>query len=175
MFIKTPGRENSLRIWDEIKNIIYATEANSWQPLILRKSPKKVDPILSFIFLVLWLAALVLSLGSITYLLTLLNLTFISQSIFIFFLLIVSFICFRINQTAHVYTLQTDRQGVSSVLFDFFFLPVIHAGRRLTENISKINVILFFFDLFIETPFKVIFSFFEQWFVFLKTQREKLG
>lgn len=175
MFIKTPSRENSIRIWDKIKNIIYASEASSWEPLILRKSPKKVDPILSFIFIVLWLAALVLSLGSITYLLTLLNLTFISQSIFIFFLLIVSFICFRINQTAHVYTLQTDKQGVSSVLFDFFFLPVIHAGRRLTENISKINVILFFFDLLIETPFKVIFSFFEQWFVFLKTQREKLG
>ncbi len=175
MFIKTPDRDNSIRIWDKIKNILYISDPNSWQPLILKKSGKKVDPILSFIFLLLWLAALVLSLGSITYILTILNFTFISQVIFLFFLMIVSFICFRINQTAHVYSLHTENQGFSSVLFDFFFLPIIHAGRRLTENISKINVILFFFDLFIETPFKVIFSFFEQWFVFLRTQREKLG
>lgn len=175
LFIKTPGRENSLRIWDKIKSIIYVSGPNSWQPLILRKSPKKVDPILSFIFIVLWFAALILTLGSIVYILTWLNFTLVSQAIFVFFLLIVSFICYRINQTAHVYSMQTDKQSLGFVLFDFFFLPVIHAGRRLTENISKINVILFFFDLFIETPFKVIFSFFEQWFIFLRTQREKLG
>lgn len=175
LFIKTPDRDNSLRVWDKIKSIIYISDQNAWQPLVLRKSGKKVDPLLSFIFVVLWLAALVLSLGSIVYVLTLLNMTFVSQTIFIFFLMIVSFICYRINQTAHVYTLQTDKQSFNSVLFDFFFLPVIHAGRRLTENISRINVILFFFDLLIETPFKVIFGFFEQWFIFLRTQREKLG
>lgn len=175
LFIKTPDRENSIRIWDRIKTILYESDPKSWQPLVLRKAGKKVDPILSFMFVVLWLAALVLTLGSITYVLSVLNLTIVSQFIFIFFLLIVSFICYRINQTANVYTLQTDKQSFSSVFFDFFFLPIIHAGRRLTENISKINVILFFFDLFIETPFKVIFAFFEQWFIFLRTQREKLG
>ena len=175
LFIKTPDRDNSLRIWDKIKSIIYTTGQDAWQPLVLRKAGKKVDPILSFIFIVLWLAALVLTLGSIVYALTLLNMTIVSQTVFIFFLLIVSFICYRINQTAHVYSLQTDKQSFKSVLFDFFFLPIIHAGRRLTENISKINIILFFFDLLIETPFKVIFGFFEQWFIFLRTQREKLG
>lgn len=175
LFIKTPGRENSLRIWDKIKGIIYASDPNSWQPLILRQSPKKVDPILSLIFTILWLVALILTLGSIVYVLTWLNFSFISQGIFLFFLMIVSFICYRISQTAHVYSLQTEKQSLTGILFDFFFLPVVHAGRRLTENISKINVILFFFDLFIETPFKVIFSFFEQWFIFLRTQREKLG
>lgn len=175
LFIKTPDRENSIRIWERIKTILYESDPKSWQPLVMRKSGKKVDPILSFIFVVLWLGALVLTLGSITYVLSVLNLTIVSQFIFIFFLMIVSFICYRINQTANVYTLQTDKQSFSSVFFDFFFLPIIHAGRRLTENISKINVILFFFDLFIETPFKVIFAFFEQWFIFLRTQREKLG
>lgn len=175
LFIKTPDKDNSIRIWEKIKTIIYEGDANSWQPLVLRKTGTRVDPILSFTFIVLWLIALVLSLGTIIYGLSLIRLTLISQAVFIFFLLIVSFICYRINQTAHVYTMQTDKQSFKSVLFDFFFLPVIHAGRRLTENISKINVILFFFDLLIETPFKVIFAFFEQWFIFLRTQREKLG
>lgn len=175
IFIKTPDKENSSRIWDKIKTIIYESGQDSWQPLVLRKVNKKVEPVLSFIFIILWLVALILTLGTIVYILTLLNLTFVSQSVFIFFLLIVSFICYRINQTAHKYTLYTDKQSFSGVFFDFFFLPIIHAGRRLTENISKINIILFFFDLLIETPFKIIFGFFEQWFIFLRTQREKLG
>ncbi len=174
LFIKTPDRENSIRIWDKIKTILYQGNAN-WQPLILKKNTTNVDPVMNFIFLTLWVSALVLSLGSIIYILTLLHFKFISQGIFIFFLMIVSFICFRINQTAHLYTVTTDKHSFGSVLFDFFFVPVIQAGRRLTENISKINVFLFFFDLFIETPFKVIFGFFEQWFIFLRAQREKLG
>lgn len=175
LFIKTPDRENSSRIWDKIKGILYEQDENSWQPLVLRKSGTRIDPVMNFIFGALWLAALVLTLGSIIYVLTLLNMTFISQTIFIFFLLIVSFICYRINQTAHMYTVESDKHSFKSVLFDFFFVPVIQAGRRLTENISKINLILFIFDLFIETPFKVIFAFFEQWFLFLRSQREKLG
>ncbi|MDZ4786749.1 MAG: hypothetical protein SGJ02_11810 [bacterium] len=175
LFIKTPDRENSARIWDKIKTIIYEGEEKGWQPLVLKKNTTRIDPIMNFTFITLWLAALVLTMGSIVYVLTLLNFKFISQGIFIFFLMIVSFICYRINQTAHMYTLQADRQNFKSVLFDFFFVPVIHAGRRLTENISKINIFLFFFDMFIETPFKVIFGFFEQWFIFLRTQREKLG
>jgi hypothetical protein len=77
--------------------------------------------------------------------------------------------------TAHMYTISDDKQSLASVLFDFLFMPFIHLGRQLTENISRINIILFFFDMFIETPFKVIFAFFEQWFLFLRTQREKLG
>ncbi len=175
LFIKTPDRENSMRIWDKIKTIIYESGANTWQPMVMRKTATRIDPVMNFIFIALWLAALVLSMGTIIYLLTWLNFKFISQSVFIFFLMIVSFICYRINQTAHMYSLQTDKHSFGSVLFDFFFVPVIQAGRRLTENISKINVFLFFFDLFIETPFKVIFGFFEQWFIFLRTQREKLG
>lgn len=174
LFIKTPDRENSIRIWDKIRTILY--EGNeSWQPLILKKNTTSIDPVMNFVFITLWLAALVLSLGTILYILTFLHFKFISQGIFIFFLMIVSFICYRINQTAHMYTVSSDKHSFKSVLFDFFFVPVIQAGRRLTENISKINVFLFFFDLFIETPFKVIFGFFEQWFLFLRAQRDKLG
>ena len=74
-----------------------------------------------------------------------------------------------------MYTISDEKQNLKSVFFDFFFVPFIDLGRHLTENISKLNLIIFVFDLIIETPFKVIFSFFEQWFLYLRTQREKLG
>ena len=53
-------------------------------------------------------------------------------------------------------------------------MPFIQVGRRLTTAISQINIVLFIFDFIIEAPFKGIFAFFEQWFLFLRTQREKL-
>lgn len=174
LFIKTPGKENSIKILERIRQIVYLNEVNFVQPLNLKKS-KKIDPVLNLMFILLWLLAFSLSLGAVIFVLTWFNFNIISQGIFIFFLAIVSFISYRISQTAHMYTLLEGRQSLWSLLFDFFFMPIIHLGRNLTENISKINLLLIIFDILIETPFKGIFAFFEQWFLFLRTQREKLG
>ena len=73
-----------------------------------------------------------------------------------------------------MYVIKDKKEDVGSVLVDFFFMPFIQIGKRLTLAISQINIILFIFDFIIETPFKGIFAFFEQWFLFLRTQREKL-
>lgn len=172
LFIKTPGKDNSERVFERIYQILFTPQ--ELHPLTIKK-PRRSDPIMDLVFVILWLFALSIGLGSIIYVLSWLGFNPVSQFIFIFFLAIVSFISFRINQTASMYTLAEDKQSVKSVLFDFFFMPFIHLGRSLTENISKLNLVLFFFDLVIETPFKVLFSFFEQWFFYLRTQREKLG
>ena len=175
LLIKTPDRENSIRIWEKIKTILFESPETTVLPLIVKKATSKVDPLLNLIFVILWTSAFLVTMGMIIYVLTLLNFNFISQAIFLFFLTIVSFISYRISQTAQMYALALEKPNIKSVLFDFFFTPVIQMGRQLTENISKINIILFVFDMFIETPFKTIFAFFEQWFLFLRTQREKLG
>ena len=73
-----------------------------------------------------------------------------------------------------MYIIKDRKENLGSLFFDFFFMPVIQVGRRITLGISQINVLLFMFDFIIETPFKGIFAFFEQWFLFLRTQREKL-
>ncbi len=174
LLIKTPGRENSVKILERIHQIIYNPE-NLDQKLMIKKAPPPLNPLLNGMFILLWLLAFTLSFGVIIYVLSALKFNFISQSVFIFFLAIVSFISYRINQTANMYTISRDRQNISNVLFDFFFMPVIQVGRDLTENISKLNLFLFVFDFIIEAPFKGIFAFFEEWFLYLRTQREKLG
>ncbi len=73
-----------------------------------------------------------------------------------------------------MYIMKEKKENLGSLLFDFFFMPLIQVGRRLTLGITQINIFLFIFDFIIETPFKGIFAFFEQWFLFLRTQREKL-
>lgn len=173
--ITTPGRENSFKILGKIKTVLYDNVPKLDPPLVLKVAPKKVDPILSMLFIIFWLLAFFLSFGAIVFVLTNLHFNLVSQAVFLFFLAIVSFITYRIYQTAHMYTVRERKENLSTVLFDFFFMPFIHVGRRLTLGISQINIFLFIFDFIIEAPFKSMFGFFEQWFLYLRTQREKLG
>lgn len=175
LMIKTPGKDNSIKILERIHAIVYNTNPYLLPSIVLKKAPPKMNPLLNFVFIFLWVVAIVITLGSIVFVLHTLNFNAVSQAVFIFFLLIVSFISFRINQTAHMYTVSEGKQNLKSVAVDFLFMPVVHLGRNLTENISKLNLFLFVFDYIIEAPFKGIFAFFEEWFLYLRTQREKLG
>lgn len=172
--IKTPTRENSLRILRKINTILYDDPLTLDSPLIVSKKPKRTDPMLWSLFILLWLTTFALSFGAIVFLLTKLHVNPFSQGVFVFFLAIVSFVSYRINRTANSYILKDRKENFGSLVSDFFFMPFIQVGSRLTLAISQINIILFIFDFIIETPFKGIFAFFEQWFLFLRTQREKL-
>lgn len=172
--IKTPSRENSMKILKKVNTILYDESPQLDNPLVIKKKPGKTSPVLWVVFILLWLATFVLSFGAMVFILTKFNVNPLSQVIFVFFLAIVSFVSFRINRTAHMYIIKEKKDNLRSLVFDFFFMPIIQVGRRLTLSISQLNIILFMFDFIIETPFKGIFAFFEQWFLFLRTQREKL-
>ncbi len=174
LLIKTPTRENSFRILKKIQTILFDETPDFEKTLMVRKKPNKTDPILWGAFVLLWLFTFALSFGAIVFILSKLQVNPLSQAIFVFFLAIVSFVSFRINRTAHMYNLKDTKEDLGSLLFDFFFMPFIQVGKRLTTAISQLNIILFIFDYIIETPFKGIFAFTEQWLLFLRTQREKL-
>ncbi|MEK7617267.1 MAG: hypothetical protein AAB414_04375 [Patescibacteria group bacterium] len=174
LLIQTPSRENSFRILYKINSILFDVEPNLGKSLILQKKPKRIDPILWVLFIIFWLATFALSFGAIIFILTKFGVNPLSQAIFVFFLAIVSFVSYRINKTAHMYILKDQKESIATISFDFFFMPFIQVGRKLTQAVSQINIILFIFDFIIETPFKGIVAFFEQWLLFLRTQREKL-
>lgn len=174
VLIKTPGRENSFRISKKINTILFDEVPQMEKVLTVKKRPGKTDPIIWGVFILLWFLTFALSFGVIVFILTKLRVNPLSQAIFMFFLAIVSFVSFRINRIAHMYIVKDKKDDLTSLLFDFFFMPFIQVGRRLTLAISQINIVLFIFDFIIETPFKGIFAFFEQWLLFLRTQREKL-
>lgn len=172
--IKTPSRDNSFRIQKKINTILFDDHPLLDKDLIVRKKPSKVDPLLWGLFVLLWLTTFALSFGGIVFILSKLGVNPLSQGVFIFFLAIVSFVSYRINKTANMYVLKRRKDSLGSLLFDFFFMPFIQVGKKLTQAVSQINIILFVFDFIIETPFKGIVAFFEQWLLFLRTQREKL-
>lgn len=173
LFIKTPDRDNTLRILGRIKSILFDDEPLIGYPLVLKVAKDKTQPVMAMIFSLLWFTAFILSFGLIIYILSKLHFNLISQFVFIFFLAIVAFLTYRIYRIAHTYTLE-DKQSYITPIVDLFFMPVAQVGRYLTEGISQINIFIFILDFIIETPFKGIFGFVEQLFFFLHSKRENL-
>ena len=174
IFIKTPDKDNSKKILEMVHEILFSANPNLNRRLVLSVNPKQSRPLLPAIFSMLWLVALLLGIWGINSGLNLMHFNLVSKCLFIFFLMIVSFLSYRINQTAKIYTVKVEKESFWSVLFDFLFMPFIQMGRTFTLGMSKINIFLFIFDFIIETPFKGIFAFFEHWFLYLRTQRESL-
>lgn len=167
--IRTPGPDNTTRILEAIKTMLYTEKPRLGDMLVIKKRAERP----STLFSGLWILAFLISFGAIVYVLRVFHFNIVSINIFIFFLAIVSFLSYRIALTAHLYRMG-DKQGLLTPFIDFFFMPVVRVGQRLTQNISKINILLFIFDFLIETPFKLLFAFFEQWFLFLHAKREEL-
>jgi hypothetical protein len=174
LFIRTPDNKNTKRIYDKVMSILHVDSPELDRPLVLSLKPDKRNPVLNFIFTILWWAAFIVSFGLVINILNRLKFSPASQGVFIFFVAIISFLTYRINQTANSYTIPA-RQGFLAPIGDFLFMPIIKVGRRFTEGLSHINIFIYIFDYLIETPFKEIFGFLEKWFYFLQTKREEMG
>lgn len=172
-FITTPNKNNSLRILHAIKELLFSQQPHIGSAVVFKDPAHKKTSFSDMVFTTLWLTTFLISFGFIIYVLTSLHFNIVSQGVFLFFVAIVSFLSYRINQTAHVFTLD-DKQSIKTLIADFFFLPVARVGMYLTEGISQVNIILFLFDFVIETPFKGLFAFFDQWFLYLHSKRENL-
>ncbi|MFH1186557.1 MAG: hypothetical protein V1697_00085 [Candidatus Levyibacteriota bacterium] len=173
MFIKTPDLDNSKRIFNYVRSMLLDQTPSFNNKLVVKTKPDIMKPFLNSIFSFLWLITFVLGFGAIFLILEKLSFNPFSMVVFVFFLAIVSFLSYRINQVAHIYSIE-PRKNILTPIADFLFIPFVAVGRRLTDGISQINVFLFVLDFVIEAPFKGLFSFFEQWFLFLQGKREEL-
>ncbi len=168
-FFRSPGPDNTVKIYSSIKVLLFSEKPRLGEILSIKKQTTRPRAA----FTALWFFAFFVSFGAIIYALRLLSFNFVSIGIFLFFLAIVSFLSYRISLTANLYRMG-ERQSFLTPFVDFFFMPVVRVGRELTANISKVNILLFVMDFIIEAPFKLLFAFFEQWFVFLHAKREEL-
>lgn len=173
LFIKTPGAENSKRILTYMKRVLHEEKPRLGESLVIKKSKETGRSFLTSTFTFLWFLAFFISFGSIIWVLNRIGFNNISIGVFLFFLTIISFLSYRISLVAHTYTVG-DSQGYFTPVIDFLFLPIVRVGRHLTQEISRINFLLFVFDFIVEAPFKLIFAFFEQWFLFLHAKRDEL-
>jgi len=172
-FIRAPGKDNTQRIIDRINSLLFDETPDLGRSLSFSHKPK-AQTLLDSIFTIIWLGTYLLSFGIIIYILSALRFSFVSQAFFIFFFAIITFLSYRINQAANIYTVR-EKAGLLTPFVDFFFMPVARVGRYLADGIRQINVFIFVLDMIIETPLKGIIAFFEQWFSFLHSKREDLA
>lgn len=172
--IRTPGEKNSRLILARIHTLLFDENPKVGRSLDFPSPEKKPRTLMEWIFGTLWITAFLLSFGAISLGLSLLGFSMVSQGIFIFFLAIVSFLAYRINITAHEYSVENS-QGILTPIVDFFFMPIARVGQYLTAGISQINIFLFILDFIIEAPYKGLVAFFDQWFFFLHSKREEIG
>jgi len=171
--ISVPGEDNTKRIIQRIKEIITLPPSafTPKAPVIKKIKPRR--PILTLGFTAIYLLGFLFSFGTVIFLLTKFKFNVISQLIFLFFLTVVSFFGYRIRQTSREYLL-VEKEGVLAPLVDFFLIPIISVGKWLSAEIAKLNLLLAFFDILIEAPFKGIFEVVEEWINFVRVKKEEI-
>lgn len=98
----------------------------------------------------------------------------LSISLFLFFISLVTFFGIRIRSSTREIVASDARSGVMGTFFDILLLPIVRAGSWLSSKVSKINVFIYFFDFIIEAPLKVAIEFIESWLSFVREKKEEI-
>lgn len=172
MQIKTPStkdRENLVqRSWSIINNFDdLKDEDNTLDEKSDTKTINTAYSIFSILYALIFISIFVL----IYYFLGIIGFRFFSKFIFIFFLTIIAFFAYRINQIAQVYTWheKTDNSSLGNMIS----LPILTMGSIFSQGLSKLNFLGFIFDFILEAPFKLILGFVDDWVQFLSTKKEE--
>lgn len=172
-FFKIPGAENTQKIQQRIIEIVDANKSFESSIAFVRRQPKEKKPILVFGFTVFYSLTFLVTLLLIFEVLNMLNFNLVSQAIFIFFVSVVTFFSYRIKQVANEYYL-SEKESIFTPIIDFFFMPILSIGKFFSQEISKLNFLVFFLDFLIEAPFKFIFEIIEEWISFVHKRKEEI-
>lgn len=172
LFTWSPAKENEKKILDGIEEIVF-TEKRQKYSMVLRK-PAKRSFFMDFIFNLLYISGFSITIYLIIKGLAIIDFNWVNITIFLFFLTFVSFFSFRIKREIKRFIIIEHRENFLSFLFDFFYMPIVAAGKFLSDNASKINVFIFVLDFIIEVPFKVFVEIFDDWVKYVKERKEDL-
>jgi hypothetical protein len=173
LMTKTPNQENTEKIIEGVKEISLKSHKQT-EKIILHK-PRKRGRVLNTIFHLVYLLCFAFSIYLIYRVLTYFGFTWVSILIFLFFLAFVSFFSIRITKGVKELIVIERKESLLALLIDLFYMPIIFAGRWLSNNASKINIFIFIFDFIIEAPFKVFVNIAEDWTQYVKERRDNLN
>src|SRR3989339_1272833 len=171
-FFKVPGDENTKKIFQRIVDIIDDDKIFETRVAFVPKKSGRKRPLLIFGFTVFYSLTFLVTLSLIYEFLTNLGFNLVSQSIFIFFVSIVSFFSYRIRQVTKELRLE-EKASILAPIGDFFFMPMLSLGKFFSSEIAKLNFFIFIFDFIIEAPFKLLFEIVEEWISFVRKRKEE--
>ena len=170
---RVPGEKNTNAIVARAKSIIVNNELGLFENELRIGLPKKLNLLRGF-FRLFYLFTFFVSFGAITYFLLKIGFTFVSVGVFLFFLSVISFFAFIIRQSTKDIVLTHEEDSVLGSVFDLFFLPILRVGQRLSQEIARLNLFVFFFDFIIEAPLTTIIEITEEWFAYVREKKEEV-
>ncbi len=104
--------------------------------------------------------------GAILAILQSLEFNVVSMVLFYFFFFFVSYFTFRIRYNANRWKVVSD--GTFPAMVNLLAVPVVRTGHWLSRKFSTVNIFVFILDFIIETPFRHMLSFWNQFVRYLR-------
>ncbi|MGD8374352.1 MAG: hypothetical protein PVI21_05870 [Candidatus Woesebacteria bacterium] len=169
--ISKPGKHNTEEILSRIDRIVYQTD----KPSLRYSQKQRVDSRgLRTVFNVVYGLAFIISFGLAVLVLRELEFTIVHGLVFFVFFSAVSFLRFRLIQSARELEVVDHRQSLASTIADFFYTPFIRLGMWLSDQYKQVNIISVLLDFAIEMPLKTTLRLIRQWAGFMRDKREEL-
>lgn len=172
ILVSKPGVENTKKINVAIQSLIYQGKLFG-QPQKAKFSRSR-GGFLNTLFYFLYFLTFIISFGLLVYLLYWLEFNIVSSILFFFFLCLVSFLGSLIRRSAKDLLWFEPRDDILRFFWTFFSMPIVRVGRWLTYKFAKINFLVIFLDLIIETPLKTLIELWEGWASFIKEKKEEI-
>jgi hypothetical protein len=172
LFTRLPSESNTKKIVEGIESIVFI-EKERKEPYSL-KQPVKRGGASSAIFGFIYAVTFLFSISVVIFGLDKIGFNWVSIIIFLFFLLFVSFFSIRIRRNARELIIVPPRESFLTFISDFFYIPIVSAGKWLSEKFSRINVFVFILDFIIEAPFKIFVEIAEEWTRYVKERKDEI-
>ncbi len=172
LFTQVPSDANTKKIIEGINQIAFI-EKEKKEPFQLREPAKRKTGI-NAVFGTIYAITFFVSFGAVVWFLKQINFSYISILIFLFFLTLVSYFGIRIRRGAREMFIVEHKDNLVNLLVDFFYVPIVAAGKWLNERFSRLNIFAFILDFIIEAPFKVFVEIAEDWTKYVRERKEEI-
>jgi hypothetical protein len=169
--IHTPSQQNTNEIAGFADRILYQ---GAGAPVVYKPKRRVKSRSLNGIFTFVYAVGFIGSISLLLWILTTLNYNIVNGGIFFLFFCAVSFLGFRLRQSAHELQMIDEKQGLLQTFADFLSAPFVRVGHAISDTYSKANIVTFVLDLAIEMPLKTSLRFVRQWIGFMRDKQEEL-
>jgi hypothetical protein len=172
LFTRLPGEANTQRIIEGVNEIVF--EENERKENFSLRKPAKRGKILNLVFGLIYLVFFFFTFGAVVLMLDKIGFNFINITIFLFFLAFISFFSIRIRKSAKEFLIVEPKESILGLFIDFFYIPIVQAGKWLSEKFSRVNVFVFLLDFVFEAPFKIFVEIAEEWTKYVRERKEDI-
>ena len=173
LFTALPGEKNTNKIIEGVEELVFV-EKERKDAIRMRPIAKRTKAV-TYFFNTLYAVTFFITFGGVIYVLDQKGFNFISISIFVLFLALISFFSIRIRKRVRELLVIDASENIFLFISDFFYVPIVAVGKWIAEKFSRLNLIVFFLDFIIEAPFKIFVEIFEEWSKYVRERKEDIS